>query len=163
MLERKLRKLKRIQLVISDIFQKDEEEKDEVEEEVDLSKRKIPKPKVRKNLKTITFNESIKINKSSPNLNNNNSHVINDNKLNKEEEIKNYFDKNKIKINKKSNNYANKSSREDQSNNQNRNNFKNSNITNIKGTVINTKVDFDDQEGNTKRERHTNLAKLTNF
>ena len=76
MLERKLGKLKRIQLVISDIFQKDEEEKDEVEEEVDLSKRKILKPKVKKNLKTITFNESIKINKSSPDLNNNNNHVI---------------------------------------------------------------------------------------
>ncbi|ORY55577.1 hypothetical protein LY90DRAFT_507053 [Neocallimastix californiae] len=83
----------------SDIFQKDEEEKDEVEEEIDLSKRKILKPKIRKNLKTTTFNESIKINKSFPDLNNNN-HVINDNKLKKDEEIKNYIDKNKIKINK---------------------------------------------------------------
>ncbi|KAG4085522.1 hypothetical protein H8356DRAFT_1363896 [Neocallimastix lanati (nom. inval.)] len=35
-------------------------------------------------------------------------------------------------------------------NNQNRNNFKNSNIINLKGTVVNKKVDFDDQEELTK-------------
>jgi len=46
---------------------------------------------------------------------------------------------------------------EDQSNNKNRNNFKNSNITNLKGTIINKKVDFEEtklkineQTGNTK-------------
>ena len=55
-------------------------------------------------------------------------------------------------------------------NNKNRNNFKNSNINNLQGTVINKKVDFEEtklkineQEGNTKPERHINLAKLTNM
>ena len=56
-------------------------------------KRKILKPKVRKNLKTITSKERIKIDESSQDLNNNNNHVINDNILNKEKEIKNYVDK----------------------------------------------------------------------
>ena len=81
----------------SDIFQKGEDEKDKVEE-VDLSKRKILKPKARKNLKTTIFKESNKINNSSQNLNINNNHVINDSKLNKDVEIKNYIDKNKYKI-----------------------------------------------------------------
>ena len=202
-----------------------------MKEEVDLSKRKILKPKVKKNLKTTISKESTKINDSSQNLNINNNHVINDNKLNKDEEIKNYIDKNKYKINKKSNmcddkiisvnnknniidnnikgnknfksrndnnvstkfnniinedrnnyienlneslyenkNYVEKASRDSQSNNKNRNNFKNSNINNLQGTVINKKVDFEEtklkineQEGNTKPERHINLAKLTNM
>jgi len=56
-------------------------------------KRKILKPKVRKNLKTITSKERIKIDESSQDLNNNNNHVINDNILNKEKEVKNYVDK----------------------------------------------------------------------
>ncbi|KAG4091528.1 hypothetical protein H8356DRAFT_1407613 [Neocallimastix lanati (nom. inval.)] len=55
-----------------------EEEKDEVEEE---------------NLKTSISKDSTKINDSSQNLNINNNYVINDNKLNKNEEIKNYIDK----------------------------------------------------------------------
>ena len=198
---------------------------------MDLSKRKILKPKVKKNLKTTISKESTKINDSSQNLNINNNHVINDNKLNKDEEIKNYIDKNKYKINKESNmcddkiisvnnknniidnnikrnknfksrndnnvstkfnniinedrnnyienlneslyenkNYVEKASRDSQSNNKNRNNFKNSNINNLQGTVINKKVDieetklkFNEQEGNTKPERHINLAKLTNM
>jgi len=69
---KEIRKAKANTVSKSGIFQKDEEEKDEVEEEIDLSKRKILKPKV------------------------NNNHVINDNKLNKDEEIKNYIDKNNI-------------------------------------------------------------------
>jgi len=56
-------------------------------------KRKILKPKFRKNLKTTTSKESIKRDESSQDLNNNNNHVINDNILNKEKEIKNYVDK----------------------------------------------------------------------
>ena len=201
----------------SDIFQKGEDEKDKVEE-VDLSKRKILKPKARKNLKTTIFKESNKINNSSQKLTINNNHVINDNKLNKDEEIKNYIDKNKYKINKESNmcedkiigvnnknkiidnnikrnknfksrndnnvytkfnnnikedksnyieslneplhvnkNYVERVSRDNQPDNQNRNNFKNSNINNLQGTVINKKVDFEEtklkineQTGNTK-------------
>ncbi|KAG4090559.1 hypothetical protein H8356DRAFT_1360612 [Neocallimastix lanati (nom. inval.)] len=147
-------------------------EKEEIEGEVDLSKRKIFKLK-----------EIIKIDEFFQDLNDNNN-IINDDKLNKDKEVKNYIDKNKYKINKESNkyddkninvnnnktqdsniknnknnciknlnesvhennNYVDKSSCNNKSNNKNSDNFKDSIINNYK-----------------EQERYTNLAKLTNM
>ncbi|KAG4084465.1 hypothetical protein H8356DRAFT_1352256 [Neocallimastix lanati (nom. inval.)] len=70
----------------------------------------------RKNLKTITSKERIKIDESSQDLNNNNNHVINDNILNKEKEYKTNKVSNKNddkSINVNTNNKPNKSIEED--------------------------------------------------